>query len=292
MRSTICLLPGLALLAGIAAAPAPVRAETYHTCTGFIDSLPATINTQGTWCLRHDLSTSIASGSAITVATNNVTIDCNDFKIGGLAAGADTLANGIVANNRFNVTVRHCNVRGFLVGIRTLGGGGHLIERNRVDANTLNGMRVAVGPGSTVRGNLVVDTGGAGPGVLAGEATGIYAGHGVHIIDNTISGVAPTPESGSATAYGIYTETNGDGTVIENRIQGLAAAGAGSAHGIWNNNSGRTFVSSNKLKGDGATNSVGVRCTNIQATAHDNAIAGFATGVLNCLSSSNIVNPN
>jgi hypothetical protein len=45
------------------------------------------IGKQGVWCLRKDQSTANTSGSAITINTNNVTVDCNDFKIGELAAG-------------------------------------------------------------------------------------------------------------------------------------------------------------------------------------------------------------
>src|SRR5690606_25516601 len=61
--------------------------ETFDTCTSFIPSLPTVITSQGTWCLDKNLGTAITGGNAITVATNNVTIDCNGFKIGGLAAG-------------------------------------------------------------------------------------------------------------------------------------------------------------------------------------------------------------
>src|SRR5688500_7900792 len=95
----------LTFVAGLLAlAPGASRAaESYDNCTGFIDSLPAVITKQGTWCMRKDLSTAIDTGNAITVATNNVTIDCNDFKIGGLAAGVDTLAHGIVAADRKSV---------------------------------------------------------------------------------------------------------------------------------------------------------------------------------------------
>ena len=42
--------------------PREARAETYQTCAGFIDALPATITTQGVWCLRKDLGTAMASG--------------------------------------------------------------------------------------------------------------------------------------------------------------------------------------------------------------------------------------
>ena len=48
--------------------------------------------------------------AALQVTSNNVTLDCNHFKLGGLPAGAGTLAIGI-ASYRDNVTVRHCHVR-------------------------------------------------------------------------------------------------------------------------------------------------------------------------------------
>src|SRR5690606_14805653 len=104
------------------------------------------------------------------VTTNNVTIDCNDFKIGGLAAGSGTATYGIYANDRFNLTVRNCNIRGFQIGIITTEGGGHLIEDNGLDANTYIGIRVR-SSGSTIRNNRVVDTGGST--VFRGTAYGI-----------------------------------------------------------------------------------------------------------------------
>src|SRR5687768_721081 len=92
----------LVLLALCTSAPAARAGESYDNCTGTIDALPATITTQGVWCLRGDLSTSLASGIAITVETNNVTIDCNDFKLGGLAAGTATQTVGIYASGKQN----------------------------------------------------------------------------------------------------------------------------------------------------------------------------------------------
>jgi hypothetical protein len=278
-------LSATAFLLGSPAMPAHA-AQSYDNCTGFIDTLPATISTQGTWCLRKDLSTSMTSGAAITVATNNVTIDCNDFKLGGLAAGTGTGANGIHAAGRLNLTVRHCNIRGFLVGLYA-DGGGHLVERNGFDANTYVAIEV-YGAGSTIRGNRVIDTGGST--VVLGTAYGIEAADGVDILDNTVNGVAPTGTN--ATAYGIYTNFNGGGSITGNRVRGLAASGAGTTVGILNVNSGRMVVRDNDLQGDGVASSVGVRCATNQATARDNVIGGFATGVLNCLSSGNTVNPN
>jgi len=80
-------LAALLLLGGLLAVPSPASAaETYDICAGYIESLPATISRQGVWCLRKNLSASIGNGNAITIATNDVTIECNDFRGGGLAA--------------------------------------------------------------------------------------------------------------------------------------------------------------------------------------------------------------
>ena len=290
MKSCFHTLTGLVLLAVALLTPVlplPAHAaQSYDNCTGFIDTLPATISTQGTWCLRHDLSTSIASGSAITIATNNVTIDCNDFKLGGLAAGTGTNAYGIYANGRLNLTVRHCNVRGFGYGLFAYGGG-HLVEDNGFDGNTYLAVNVE-GAGSTIRGNRVIDTGGSSS--LTGTALGIYAADGVDVLDNTVNGVAPTGTN--AYAYGIYAVANGEGSVTGNRVRGLAPSGTGTNYGIYNSSSGRTVVRDNDVQGNGIANSVGVRCTDSQATARDNVIGGFATGVENCMSSGNTVNAN
>jgi hypothetical protein len=66
-----------------------LAAESYDSCVGFIDTIPTVINEQGTWCLRQNLTTSAGSGNMISIVTDNVTIDCNGFKIGGLGGGTD-----------------------------------------------------------------------------------------------------------------------------------------------------------------------------------------------------------
>ena len=78
----------LALLAMAGAPHVAQAAESYDSCKGFITSLPVSISTPGTWCLKQDLATSLASGNAVTILANDVTLDCNGFKIDGTAAGA------------------------------------------------------------------------------------------------------------------------------------------------------------------------------------------------------------
>ena len=274
----------LALLAGLLAIPAAASAaESLDTCAGFIDSVPTTISTQGVWCLRHDLSTSIASGAAIVVATNNVTIDCNDFKLGGLGGGAATQAAGISASDRLNTTVRHCNIRGFVNGISLTGmsGGSHLVEDNRFSSNTYLGIRVE-GDGSVIRRNQINDTGGTL--LPIGVAYGIYARGSIDVLDNTISGVLPTllPGPNSGSAFGVYTYSNPDGSISGNRVRGLVHLGSGTVAGIYNNGTGRISMRNNDLVGDGGSGSQGLRCADGYGRVKDNIVSGFFFANVTC----------
>jgi len=288
-RNLICLaiLAGASLLRPSAAH----AAESYDNCTGFITSLPATIATQGTWCLDRDLATAIASGSAITVATNNVTIDCNHFKIGGLQAGTGTLATGVVSNERLNTTVRNCNIRGFYQGV-VFGGGGHLVEGSRFDGNTGTGIALS-SSGSMIRNNQVIDSGGSS--LFTSVAYAMIVVNGVDVIDNTVNGVEASGENSSS--YGIYASGNGDGSVVGNRVRGLALKGGGLVRAIFVDSlSAGMTVRDNTVKGPGVDVgigvSVGIRCLNNQVTARGNLVSKFPVGIENCLSDANSVNMN
>jgi len=267
-------------------APRPVQAaESYDNCTGFITSIPTTISTQGTWCLKSDLATAITSGSAISINTNNVTIDCNNFKLGGLAGGLSSSAYGIHAMARFNATVRHCNIRGFWYGIflQDSSGGGHAIEDNRFDGNTYIAILVT-GDGSVVRGNRIFDTGGS---TLLGDAFGIFVGDSTDVLDNTIASVVATAGS-NGSAYGIYTTGDTDGTISGNRIRGIVQAGSGLASGIQLVGDVRVILRDNDLLGSG---NFGLHCGATASNAMGNVVSGFTTGISTCYDGGNLVRP-
>src|SRR5947207_15889634 len=131
----------IATLAAFAGASGPAAAaESYDSCFGFIDALPATITTQGTWCLRQNLDTSATTGNMIEIQTNNVTIDCNGFRIRGSGGGPATGAVGIFANGRLNLTIRRCTVRGFSLGLQVTGGSDYIVENNLLDQSRYIGI--------------------------------------------------------------------------------------------------------------------------------------------------------
>ena len=268
------LLIVLSLL--LATSQAAQAGETFDTCTGFIPSLPAVITSQGTWCLDTNRSTAVTSGNAITVAANNVTIDCNGFKIGGLAAGDGSEARGIAANDRMNVSVRNCTIRGFQTGIEILGGGGHVVRDNRLDNNLYRGIYVGA-TRSLISGNDVYDTGG-----VVGEAWGILSSG--DVVDNTVEGVYCP--AGTCWAWGIAIGSDSSGRLVRgNRIRRLASDGAGAAKGIqvWGDNA---RVEGNLVAGLSTKPGTGIEASGDQIECRDNTVTAFPIGLDGCMAGS------
>ena len=242
---TIRKIKNLVLLTLLLAAPG-AWAETID-CTA-ITTLPTVITVQGIYCLTGDLATSMTSGAAIYINTNNVTIDLNGWKLGGLAAGAGTQAKGIYAFQRKNITIRNGTIRGFVRGIYLQDNSpyttsqGHLIEDIRADKNTLSGIWVE-GRSSIVRRNQVVDTGGS---TVFGNAYGITLyGPGVRALINDISGTAATF---SGMASGLYLR-EANGAVAEGNHIDDVRSGTGPIYGLQFYNSSDVLAVRNRITG-------------------------------------------
>jgi hypothetical protein len=210
-----------------------------------IATVPFTITTQGYYRLDRNVSTAQASGAAITIASDFVTFDLGGLKLGGGAAGPGTSAVGVYALDRRNVIVRNGNLRGFLRGVFLEGASSrrHLVERIRADENTLAGIDVT-GPGSVVRRNQVVGTGGTTSSGSAVDTFGIRVdGAGARILDNDVTDTMPV---GSGTGYAIFA-TNATAAVIEsNRAANSAAV---TSAGIFAASGSDVLVLGNRLTG-------------------------------------------
>jgi parallel beta-helix repeat protein len=219
----------LILLVGLAAAGRASADETTF-CNAKITTLPYTINVQGHYCFDRNLSTAITTGNAITINSDFVVLDLNNFKLGGGSAGLGTQARGIYANARKNITIRNGNIRGFHYGVLIEGteltSGGHVIENNVIDGNTFAGMFL-FGDGIVVRNNLVSATGGssvatfdAPRGILVNDGFAVVAG-------NTVSGLMVP-----VTSYGDAIDVQDD-VADRNVIQLPNVAGDGALYGIY-----------------------------------------------------------
>ena len=213
---TAKLFASLPVLLALVLGAAPARAETVN-CTA-ITALPAVITVQGIYCFTGDLATAMTGGAAIDIQTNNVVIDLNGFKLGGLAAGLGTQANGIFANNRQNITLKNGTIRGFFAGIALADSGssqGHVVEDIRADQNRYVGIEVD-GSGNIVRNNQVVATGGTTILGANADAYGILVyGAGPRVLNND---VIHTVKQGTGTAWGIWFGSTTGGLAVNNRI--------------------------------------------------------------------------
>jgi hypothetical protein len=221
----------VAVLASLSLALLPraaLAAESYDNCAGTVLSLPATITSPGVWCMKSDLATAMTSGQAITINSNNVTLDCNNFRLGGLAAGAATATTGIAVMEKNSATIRNCNVRGFINGVY-LGGSSNVIEDSRFDSNMRIGIYVS-GYDFIVRRNAVTHTGGTPTymdnyGILAYGGTGVIEGNFVSAV------LGNTQAYPYAQATGIF--VGADHTVIRgNDVSGIVSGADSTAAGI------------------------------------------------------------
>ncbi len=255
----------------------PAKAETIE-CT-VIDSIPFIITVQGIYCLTGNLASGLTSGNMIDVQTNNVTIDMNGFKLGGLAAGAATLANGIFALDRRNITIRNGSIRGFLSGIFLDGGAatssGHLLEDLRLDGNTTTGALVE-GTGNIIRNNQVVNT---GPGDNNINAFGLYIlfSNDSVVEGNVISGVSETSQS-----IGIFVQSSSLIEVRNNTV--LRTEDAASNRGIFLSLAIDVTIIGNRILNPATTGTHGIITFNFSTGVNciDNIIAGYTTPISDC----------
>lgn len=271
MHRPLVVAAALAALSAGLLLPSTARAaESYDNCSGTIASVPTVIAAQGVWCMKANMASSVTSGDLILVVTNNVTIDCNGFKLGGLAAGPSSLTNGIAAPNRNNVTVRNCDIRGFHRGIIMAGEfGGHLVEDNRLEGNLAAGI-VLSGSRNVARRNRVYDTGGSteSPSVTAIDISG-------DAIDNIIDGVVAADIEYYATGIGL---ANSGSVARGNQIRNLSG-GFQVGINVFDANSAvndNVVVNEAPQPGRGIWGTSGTFCS-------ANMVAGFTTeGITGC----------
>jgi hypothetical protein len=216
--NTLVLCVGLGLTcAGV------TTAETVH-CTP-ISTLPATIATEGVYCLQGNLASASVYGSAIQIVANNVTLDLNGWTLDGRAAGTATWAYGISSLGD-SVTVKNGTVRGFLEGVR-MDGAGALVEDLLVDQVTVHAI-VCTNRGAVVRHNRVTNTGGS---TIGGTvwAIGIVVNTREALVeDNLVSGLrAPSP--GEEVGIALY---GAQATARRNVVMNTPHRGSGPTTGI------------------------------------------------------------
>jgi hypothetical protein len=272
-----CALAQLACV--VIAAPAHAADRT-QSCRGFITQPGTTLDAPGTWCLGQDLDVSGRSSDLIVIAADDVTLDCNGFRLDGMATGTTPSGRAIHALNRQRATVRNCRITGFTHGIHlniSIGraGGHRILDNDLADIRDIGIL--ATGDGTVVQRNRITRVG------VAPGATGISTRYNVDVVDNTITGVDATYNQ----ARGILTDANQGGSIRGNRVRGVRADADG-AFAIRNLDSTRLVVRDNVLVGDLAVGSTDVQCPGLTDRVRDNVIKGFDLSVAGCSDDGNL----
>ena len=261
-----CFAPALAALALLAWATRPAHAET-SVCTA-LDTLPATISAPGTYCLQKDFVAGYNTSDTLRIASDDVVLDCNNHRVTNTNA-ANTTTGIYVSSDRNNVTVRNCQLDGFILGIFVQGvndgastgnvvednlvlrsrqtgiwviGSHNRVERNRISGNTgnVNGVARGIsvsssyseGVGNVVRDNVITDFRPAPPPGTGSSAEGINFNHvrGTEISGNTILGIYTSTSQG---VWGIIGSTIQDVVIARNVVMSPPPLAAPLDGGNW-----------------------------------------------------------
>ena len=210
----------LAVVGGCAGGPLAQADET-TMCDKYINQVPATITKAGHYCLRSNINTSLQTGAAIVIKSDDVWLDFNNFVIDNTAAGPGVAGEGIYSAGYRNVTIRNGTLRGFAFGIEleTIASGrNYTVEDMRLEGNTIVGIfmpqSLGTGGGHVIRRNVIRDTGGSTD-PASGPAGGIVLGGGGHVSENEIINVFPA--AGGGQGIGIELR-EGTAIVAGNRV--------------------------------------------------------------------------
>lgn len=278
------ILSSLALL--MLAASLHARAETTE-CT-VIDTVPYVISSAGVYCLKSKLVSAMGTGSAITINTNNVTLDMNGYRLGGRQAGDTSTAKGIYALNRKNIHIRNGTIRGFFLPISLTDSSsppsiseGHLIEDMLVESSYSGGILVR-GNNSTIRNNRIFHSG------YTAATTGNYVpsgidtrGSGVRIIDNDIHHTFGRNNGGGK---GISAARGDNLIILGNRITETLGENGLGMYGIYTGTgSDRILIKDNVISNATQTGTVAIR---IDGSSNElcigNTILNFASAYPGC----------
>lgn len=269
-----------------------------------ITALPFTISQSGSYYLTKNLT---ATGTGITVSSDDVTIDLCGFTING--PGAIAYTYGIVMSGKKNVEIRNGTIRNFgYDGIAELSSGGSNLRITgvKVISNTRHGI-YSPGAGSVIKDCVVNNNGGS----YSGNIYGILTGGGATITGNTVH------NNGTSTAgnvYGIYTNiackvigntlySNGASATVGVYLIYTAANSIVSDNTIYNNGTGSTSVynvyalNSCTITNNNINNNAGygiycaTQCHVLNNNVTNNSNTGIAEGD-NCLISDNVVISN
>lgn len=264
----------LVLLATCAYAPLAFA----QSCTD-IASLPATIAQPGKYCLSKDFVLNSATAKAITIAANDVVLDCQGHTIRNSATSNAGTSEGIYAFGRNGLTVQNCRVLGgFANGISLIQDNAASnksyyinIQNNYIAGPFNHGIR-AFGSAIEIRNNRVYDIGGQlntyafGIRVAASTQASSPKFHLVH--ENVVAGI----NSPYNNAYGIYSENSIAGLFRMNDVTGTTASNPGFRSYAFRVGGSVNTIADNHIVGSPLSNDTGILASSASSDCYDNNI--------------------
>lgn len=281
-------IPTAALLVLSTTLFAPAASAQSDDCK-LIESLPTTIASPGNYCMVANATLNMTSGAAITIAANNVTVDCRDFTVFNEAASAAGSSAGVVAVSKYNLLVRNCRlVGGFTDGIRLTMPlqDFNTSFYNRVEDNYVAGPYrhgiLAYGSAVEVLRNRVYDVGGQTSGVVAGIRIGggTLSSNKFQVVDgNLVAGTSSTTNH----AYAILSDGSVGALFRDNTLTGTAG-GEPSFRGTGIRVTTGTAISvrDNHIVGRGQSNEIGIQLPTNGGVCFDNRILVSLTNTIGC----------
>jgi hypothetical protein len=207
----------------------PSLAAASNHCTA-ITALPATLSEAGVYCLTDDLKLAGSSGTAVTIATDSVTLDLDGHALRSKAA-ANTTTIGVSVVGRKYFSIVNGTLAGFAQAVYVRSNGdtpakGGVLANLKVQRSFWNGLSI-ICDGCVVRDNVVTDT--VVPETLSGyfaNAIGVE-GSGDLIIGNRVYNTA-SPPGVQAVAFALGTT----GSTISNNFAANAAATSDPVYGF------------------------------------------------------------
>jgi hypothetical protein len=259
------------------------------SCTA-ITAVPTTISAPGNYCLVQNYTVNKGAGAAITIASNDVSLDCDGHSIKNLSTLNNGSSTGIYAYGQNNITIKNCRITGgFTNGIDVIQSNSianrayyNTIEHNYVAGPLMHGIR-AYGSVIEVSNNRVYDIGGQlnnyAVGIRLGGSTAAGAFR-MHIVRNNYVVGTNSPYSAG---YGIFSDGSLGSAYTDNGVAGTAGAAGKPVYGMYILGT-YNRLTDNHVTGTGAPTEIGIYSTDATSSCFDNYLRTTAA-TKNCDSS-------
>jgi hypothetical protein len=274
------LMLSLLIVGGFFALPRQAHAASCASIT----ALPATIAAPGVYCLVGNQSVNLASGNAVTIAADDVVLDCVDQTITNTATAPNGNAVGIYLASRRNVVVRNCRITGgFATGIQAYqnnaaaNANAYLTFKDNYIAGPFWYGILAYGSGIEITGNRIYDIGGRGSfamGIRIGGSNLAGQPRFFLLRENLVAGTTSTVNN----AYGIYSDNSNAAIILNNAVSGTTAVSTSyNSYGVRVASGTFNRITDNHVVGSGKANDVGIQSASGTDACHDNFLRNSTT---------------